>query len=578
MSKDVNLANPSVKDIEEDPDLSNDPNRMDEHIRDVIANKPKALTGNTFWKAIHGLYCASCKLDIKDCHCAITASEAESKKKKIKESEGKDVDIPVREETIRDEDMKTFKALTKNIKVMARSQPIHKYALVLGLKKLGYVVGATGDGTNDAPALSKANVGFAMFDGTDIAKAASDIIIMDNNFSSVVVAIIYGRNIYDNIRKFLQFQLTVNFAACFLVFICAVVGNETPLNPIQMLWVNLIMDSLGSLALATEPPYEELLDREPTKKDESIINGKMWKHIIIQSLCQLILLIMLYLFAPNFIKEDNLDRQAESRILMYCYGTLPGNKSDPEYIIFGTSGKWKSDIKLKRGLGPAECGKYSERQDMSVAFKGYINSFASTAHIGIVFNVFVIYTLFNQINARVLDDSFNIFARIDKNPFFPIIVLSELGLQAIILQFSNQSFKVVENGLTGKQWGITIGFGAITFAVNLIAKLLPLDVCIQQFLDNRNKDKKVGDEDDIKNKYNDSKDRLNISEDKYGETIGLQDNYHNQPRPNAISRAINSIGSNIVQPKVQINNNKSNRQAQSFLRRNKPEVPVYQNE
>ena len=166
---------------------------------------------------------------------------------------------------------------------MARSQPLHKYALVLGLKSLGNVVAVTGDGTNDAPALSKSDVGFAMFAGTDIAKEASDIVIIDNNFSSIVTAIIYGRNIYDNIRKFLQFQLSVNFCACILVFACACIGNETPLTPIQMLWVNLIMDSLGSLALATEPPYEELLKREPTKRDESMINGRMWKHIIIQS-------------------------------------------------------------------------------------------------------------------------------------------------------------------------------------------------------------------------------------------------------------------------------------------------------
>ena len=95
---------------------------------------------------------------------------------------------------------------------------------------------------------------------------------------------IYGRSIYENLRKFLQFQLTVNFCACILVFLCSCIGNETPLNSIQMLWVNLIMDSLGSLALATEPPYDELLERKPTNRTESIINGRMWKHIILQSL------------------------------------------------------------------------------------------------------------------------------------------------------------------------------------------------------------------------------------------------------------------------------------------------------
>ena len=118
---------------------------------------------------------------------------------------------------------------------MARSQPIHNYALVLGLKELGKIVVATGDGKNDTPALSKNDVGFSMFAGSDIAKEASDIVIMVNNFSSLVVAIIYGRNIYDNIRKFLQIQLTVNFYACLLVFICACICNETPLTTIHML-------------------------------------------------------------------------------------------------------------------------------------------------------------------------------------------------------------------------------------------------------------------------------------------------------------------------------------------------------
>ena len=127
-----------------------------------------------------------------------------------------------------------------------------------------------------------------MADGTDIAKEASDIIITDNNFTSIVVAMIYGRSIYENIRKFLQFQLTVNFCACILVFICSCVGNETPLNSIQMLWVNLIMDSLGSLALATEPPYEELLNRKPTNRKEFIINGRMWKHIILKNFLNVI--------------------------------------------------------------------------------------------------------------------------------------------------------------------------------------------------------------------------------------------------------------------------------------------------
>ena len=198
-------------------------------------------------------------------------------------------------------------------------------------------------------------------------------------------------------RSFLQFQLSVNFCACLIVFICACIGNETPLTPIQMLWVNLIMDSLGSLALATEPPYEELLQREPTKRSESIINGRMWKHIVLQSLIQIVVLLILYLIAPTFIKEDDLERLAENTIINYCYGNMPG-KSSPDHIIFGTESSWSSDAKLKTNIQKEYCGKYASRQSLSVAFKEYSNANGGSVHMTIIFNVFVIYTLFNQVN------------------------------------------------------------------------------------------------------------------------------------------------------------------------------------
>ena len=135
-----------------------------------------------------------------------------------------------------------------------------------------------------------------MVSGTDIAKEASDIILMDNNFRSIITAIIYGRNICENIRKFLQFQLSVNFPSCFSVFICSVVGNETPLTPIQLLWINLIMDSFGALALATEPPYQDILMVKPKKRYESLITGKMFKHIIFQSIMLFAIMVFLYVY------------------------------------------------------------------------------------------------------------------------------------------------------------------------------------------------------------------------------------------------------------------------------------------
>ena len=149
--------------------------------------------------------------------------------------------------------MKEFKKYMKHVKVMARSRPEDKYLLVCGLKNCGKTVAVTGDGTNDAPALKKADVGFGMkITGTDVCRKACDILIMDDSFNSVVSAASWGRNVFDNIQRFLQFQLTVNVNALFTVLISSLTTGQSPLHAIQLLWVNLIMDSLAALALATE--------------------------------------------------------------------------------------------------------------------------------------------------------------------------------------------------------------------------------------------------------------------------------------------------------------------------------------
>eukprot|EP00752_Nemacystus_decipiens_P016220 g14503.t1 len=165
----------------------------------------------------------------------------------------------------------------------------------------GEVVGATGDGTNDAPALKTADVGLSMgLSGTDVAKDASDIVIMDDKFSSIVKAVLWGRSVFDNIRKFLQFQLTVNVVALTLTFLSAVSGYEPPLNAVMMLWVNLIMDTMGALALGTEPPTLALLRRRPYKRHASLINRIMWRHIAVQAAYQLVLLTWLLLAGADF--------------------------------------------------------------------------------------------------------------------------------------------------------------------------------------------------------------------------------------------------------------------------------------
>jgi Ca2+-transporting ATPase len=171
-----------------------------------------------------------------------------------------------------------------------------------GAGGVGEVVGVTGDGTNDGPALKAADVGLSMgLSGTDVAKEASDIVILDDNFSSIVKAVMWGRAVFDNIRKFLQFQLTVNAVALTLTFITALTGREPPLNAVMMLWVNLIMDTMGALALGTEPPSTELLNRRPYKRNASLISNIMMRNIFVQFLYQILLLAYLLLLgAPIF--------------------------------------------------------------------------------------------------------------------------------------------------------------------------------------------------------------------------------------------------------------------------------------
>jgi P-type Ca2+ transporter type 2C len=180
------------------------------------------------------------------------------------------------------------------LRVLARSQPEDKQLLVAWLKKHGHVVAATGDGTNDAPALKEAHVGIAMnIVGTKVAKSASEIIILDDNFASIVKSVMWGRSVYDNIRKFVQFQLTVNVVALVLSLIGAIAGFENPLTAVQLLWVNLIMDSMAALALGTETPTHRLLQRLPYRRDASLISRVMWRNIFAQSALQLIILMVI---------------------------------------------------------------------------------------------------------------------------------------------------------------------------------------------------------------------------------------------------------------------------------------------
>ncbi len=202
-----------------------------------------------------------------------------------------------------------IKKILPSLRVVARSLPQDKSMLVKIAKECGYVVGMTGDGVNDAPALKHADVGFAMGSGMEVSKEASDIVILDNNFLSISKAILYGRTIFKSIRKFIICQLTINLCAISLSILGPFVGIKTPITVIQMLWINMVMDTLMGLAFAFEPPLMEYMKEKPKKKGENIINGYMLHQILITGIYSAILcflFIKLPIFSQLFQDQKHL--------------------------------------------------------------------------------------------------------------------------------------------------------------------------------------------------------------------------------------------------------------------------------
>ncbi len=184
------------------------------------------------------------------------------------------------------------------LRVVARALPVDKSRLVRAARAAGLVVGMTGDGVNDAPALKQADVGFAMGGGTEVAKEAGDIVILDNNFASIAQAILYGRTIFKSIRKFIVFQLTMNLCAAGISVIGPFIGVDTPVTVIQMLWINLIMDTLAGLAFAGEPPLPEYMEEAPTPRTEPVLNGNMVRQILFGGGYTLLLCILFLKWEP----------------------------------------------------------------------------------------------------------------------------------------------------------------------------------------------------------------------------------------------------------------------------------------
>lgn len=173
-------------------------------------------------------------------------------------------------------DIEEFKRIIQNLKVLSRASSIDKHILVAGLKQIGRKVVSTGDGINDVAALLRADVGIAMQSGCSAAKEAADLILTDDDFEASLRAVMWGRNIYQNVSRFLQFQVTVNLSVLFTVFIGSIFFVESPLSGVQLLWINLIMDTFAALALATEPPLPTVIKGDPSQS-HAILDPTIWR-------------------------------------------------------------------------------------------------------------------------------------------------------------------------------------------------------------------------------------------------------------------------------------------------------------
>ena len=332
---------------------------------------------------------------------------------------------------------KLFKEVIPHMKVMARSRPEDKYLMVTGLRQMGHTVAVTGDGTNDAPALKKADVGFAMGKtGTDVCKEAADILITDDNFYSIVKACMWGRNVFDNIKRFLQFQLTVNVAACIVTFIGASIGKEAPLQPIQLLWVNLIMDSLASLALATEMPKPDLLERPPQNRADYIVSRKMTKHILGQAILQCIVLFT-FLFAGEYLVPET----KPELIYEPTGNTFPGRADDWE-----GNPLWTKEMTTEYG---------------------------ASRHLTFIFSAFVMMQIFNMLCCRKIHDEWNFLESLHTNYIFIGVWIVIIIGQILITQFGGTVFVVSKYGLDSTQWGLAFIVGLSSIFVNALLKLVP---------------------------------------------------------------------------------------------------------
>lgn len=309
-----------------------------------------------------------------------------------------------------------FKHTVKRLKIIARASREDKLLLVLGLKELGNIVAVSGNKSDDVQALKQAHVGFGLgIRGTQISNDSADVILLDDSFSSVVTAIKYGRNIYSFIGKFIQFQFTIIFVTLSMTFIGSIILKDFPLSAIQMLWVNLILDSFASVALATEDPTDDLLNSKPFSRDESIITPMIKNNIIYQSIFQIIVLTGILLFGD------------------YLFG-VPSDRNLAHF-------EWNNN-------------------------NGY--------HLTIFFNIFVFLQVFNLINSRKIQkNEFNILSGILRNRVYLLIQGIIIAGQVILITFGGKVVRT--HPLSLRQHCLCLLISSTSLVWCFLVKLIPIN-------------------------------------------------------------------------------------------------------
>ena len=308
-----------------------------------------------------------------------------------------------------DEDLKH---IIPNLRVVSRCLPSDKTRLVKLAQSIGMVVGMTGDGVNDSPALSNSDVGFGLGSGTEVAKEASDIVVLDDRLSSIVSAVQYGRVIYRNVQKFIIFQLTVNVAAILMAFVGPFLGFELPLTMIQLLWINLIMDTLAALAFSGEPPLDQHLEEKPKSRNETLISKSMWNSIMING-------VFMAVLSMAFLKV--------------------------EFI---------SDLFAREGG--------------EVFLENYKMTLNEVVLLTAFFAIFVLLNNFNKFNVRV--DNLKLLDHILRNKGFIQVVVIIFVVQFGLTYFGGEMFRTI--GLTAKDWVLVLGISFLIIPFDMLRKVI----------------------------------------------------------------------------------------------------------